>query len=60
MTTELKTISSDAPMTAVLELLRNAQISGLPIIEEERVVGIVSLEDLIRADDRPGFGFSGP
>src|SRR5512133_2567361 len=48
MTTELKWLSPDMSMSQALELFRTARISGAPVIEQGRLVGIISLEDLIR------------
>lgn len=48
MTTELKWLSPDMSMSQALELFRTARISGAPVIEQGKLVGIISLEDLIR------------
>jgi CBS domain-containing protein/anti-sigma regulatory factor (Ser/Thr protein kinase) len=49
MTADLKTATPDMPLSKVLEVLRINRISGLPVIENERLVGIVSLEDIVRS-----------
>jgi CBS domain-containing protein/anti-sigma regulatory factor (Ser/Thr protein kinase) len=49
MTTALRTASPDMPLSQVLEILRIHRISGLVVVEEDRLVGIVSLEDIVRA-----------
>ena len=49
MTTDLKTATPDMPLSKVLEILRIYRISGLPVVENERLVGIVSLEDIVRS-----------
>jgi CBS domain-containing protein/anti-sigma regulatory factor (Ser/Thr protein kinase) len=49
MTADLKTATPDMPLSQVLELLRVNRISGLPVVENERLIGIVSLEDIVRA-----------
>jgi len=49
MTRDVKVVSPDHTMRAVLELLRQEQISGLPVLENGNLVGVISLEDLIRA-----------
>jgi CBS domain-containing protein/anti-sigma regulatory factor (Ser/Thr protein kinase) len=49
MTQELHTVTSQMRMTDLLELLRQAQISGTPVVDHGKLVGIVSLEDLIRS-----------
>jgi CBS domain-containing protein/anti-sigma regulatory factor (Ser/Thr protein kinase) len=49
MTTALHMATSEMPISKVLELLRIHRISGLPVVEDENLVGIVSLEDIVRA-----------
>jgi CBS domain-containing protein/anti-sigma regulatory factor (Ser/Thr protein kinase) len=49
MTADLKTATPDMPLSKVLEILRVYRISGLPVVENERLVGIVSLEDIVRS-----------
>ncbi len=49
MTRELKTVAPGDKMEEVLELLRQSRISGAPVVMNGELVGIVSLEDLIRA-----------
>ncbi|MFH1297622.1 MAG: CBS domain-containing protein [Bacteroidota bacterium] len=41
------TLSPDDTMNDVLRILRDNKISGIPILENDRLVGVVSLEDLI-------------
>jgi len=43
------TISSDATMAEFREVLRVNRISGTPVVEDGKMVGIVSIEDLIKA-----------
>lgn len=49
MTTDVQALSPDAPISDLLELLRTRRISGAPVVENGNLIGIVSLEDLIRA-----------
>ncbi len=49
MTAALKTATPDMPLSRVLELLRIHRISGLPVIEDDNLVGIISIEDIVRA-----------
>lgn len=49
MTAALKTASPDMPLSKVLELLRLNRISGLPVVENDKLVGVLSLEDIVRA-----------
>lgn len=48
MTRDVKALEPDMPMAAVLEMFHSAQISGAPVIERQTLVGVISLEDLIR------------
>jgi len=48
MTGDLKALAPDMPMSVALDLFRSARISGAPVIMDEKVVGVISLEDLIR------------
>ena len=49
MTRDVKVVSPDTKMSELLELLRQARISGAPVVLHGRLAGIVSIEDLIRA-----------
>jgi CBS domain-containing protein/anti-sigma regulatory factor (Ser/Thr protein kinase) len=49
MTAPVVTVSPDCSMGDLKELLRTRKISGTPVLEEGRLVGIVSIEDLIKA-----------
>jgi CBS domain-containing protein/anti-sigma regulatory factor (Ser/Thr protein kinase) len=49
MSAELQTASPDMPLSEVLELLRNNRISGLPVVEDSKLVGVLSIEDIVRA-----------
>ncbi len=49
MTSDVQALTPDAPMSDLLELMRTSRISGAPVIEDGRLAGIISLEDLIRA-----------
>ncbi|MDW8072092.1 MAG: CBS domain-containing protein [Anaerolineae bacterium] len=50
MTRDPKVVTPDVPMRAVLELFRQARISGAPVVDHQSaLVGIISIEDLIRA-----------
>lgn len=43
------TTSPEVPLASALELLRVNRISGLPVIEAGNLVGVISLEDIVRA-----------
>ena len=49
MTADVKTATPDMPLPKVLDILRLNRISGLPVVENDRLVGILSLEDVVRA-----------
>ena len=42
-------VSPDTSMTDLKEVLRVNRISGVPVLEEDRLIGIISIEDLIKA-----------
>lgn len=48
MTSPVLTVTPDTRMSQFRELLRTHKFSGAPVVEEGRLVGIVSLEDLIK------------
>lgn len=48
MTTEFSTISSDIPFSRVQELIIGQNQSLLPVIENDRLVGAISLGDVMR------------
>lgn len=54
MSSDVKVATPDLTMGSVLEQLRQHRFSGLPVVENNRLIGVISLEDLIRAicDDR--------
>ncbi|HEX9029784.1 MAG TPA: CBS domain-containing protein [Anaerolineales bacterium] len=49
MALDIKMVSPEVPMSTLLELLRQGHISGAPVVDQDKLVGIVSLEDLIRS-----------
>src|SRR5690554_1316421 len=49
MTTDLIVVSPKMKMQDVLELLRQGRISGAPVVWQGKLVGLISLEDLIRS-----------
>ncbi len=52
MTPDVRTLSSGVTMHEVKELMRTRRISGVPIVDDGELVGIVSIEDLIRSMER--------
>jgi len=49
MTKEVLTVTPEATLRDVKELLRTRRISGLPVVENDTLVGVVSTEDIITA-----------
>jgi len=49
MASNVITTTPDVPMSDVLELLRANRISGAPVVEAEKLIGIISIEDIVRA-----------
>ncbi|HEX9116319.1 MAG TPA: CBS domain-containing protein [Anaerolineae bacterium] len=49
MSRRLITVEPETPMRAVKEILRDRRISGTPVLAGGRLVGIVSIEDVILA-----------
>src|SRR5215218_2226242 len=47
MTTEVVSVEPDTPVRDIAELLYTRRISGVPVVEHDRVIGIVSEGDLI-------------
>ena len=47
MEREVVTIGPDTPVRDIAELLYTRRISGVPVVERDRVIGIVSEGDLI-------------
>ena len=42
MTTEVVSVEPDTPMRDIAELLYTRRISGVPVVERDHVIGIVS------------------
>ena len=49
MTHDIITFDADMQMHQVLEISRNMRISGAPVTKDGELVGVVSMEDLIRS-----------
>ncbi len=52
MTRDVKTVAPELPMSNVLEILRIGQISGVPVVQNNEMVGILSIEDIVRAMEK--------
>lgn len=49
MTKNVITVTPETTMAELKEILRMKRISGTPVLEEGKLVGIISIEDLIKA-----------
>ncbi|HZR91962.1 MAG TPA: CBS domain-containing protein [Gaiellaceae bacterium] len=47
MTENVRTVTTDTPLKEVAEILAEQRISGLPVVEAGRVVGVVSEADIL-------------
>ncbi len=52
MTRDVKTVAPELPMSNVLEILRVGQISGVPVVQNGEMAGILSIEDIVRAMEK--------
>ncbi|MFH0976451.1 MAG: CBS domain-containing protein [Spirochaetota bacterium] len=48
MTHDIETVTPEMHLMEVLDLFREKRISGSPVISDNKIVGIISIEDLIR------------
>lgn len=48
MTKDVITATTETPMSELREILRTNQISGVPIVDGDQLVGIISIEDFIK------------
>lgn len=48
MTRDPQTVTPETTMSAVLEIFRQKRISGAPVISGDKLVGLVSIEDLLK------------
>ena len=49
MTADPMTIASNAPVVEAAKILETYRISSLPVVDEHKLVGILSVADLLRA-----------
>jgi predicted transcriptional regulator len=47
MTGEVVVLDADTPVDAAVRLLEHTQVSGAPVVDHGRVVGVVTLRDLL-------------
>lgn len=48
MTTDVITVTPQTSMSELRKILRDRRISGTPVVEREKLVGIISIEDFIK------------
>jgi len=48
MQTDVVIVAPATPVSCLREILRDRRISGTPVVEDDRLVGIISVEDFIR------------
>lgn len=57
MTSEVSTISADAPLKEAAMIMVNGGISGLPVVDDERrVIGIITEADFVSAEAERSWG----
>ncbi len=49
MTREVKVLHPDTKIADVLDMFREMRIAGAPVVLDDKLIGIISIEDLIRA-----------
>lgn len=49
MQSDVRTVEPDASLAQLEQLLIDAKVSGAPVVEQDRLVGIVSRADVVRA-----------
>ncbi len=49
MTKEVISVTPETTMTQIREILRDNRISGLPVVKDGQMIGLVTVEDLIKA-----------
>jgi CBS domain-containing protein len=49
MTTEVVSVDADASLTDIVELMEKHRIKRVPVVQDDRVVGVCSRADLLRA-----------
>jgi CBS domain-containing protein len=54
MTTDVKTVGADWPIDRVARFLIDHGISGAPVVDDDQLVGVISLTDLARHNSSAG------
>ncbi len=55
MTKDVATANPDTPMTEMIKIMEDLHVIRLPIVEDEKLVGVVSRGDIIRNMIEPEF-----
>jgi len=55
MTTEVITVNADATVEEIMEIMDKKQIVRVPVLEDGKLVGVVSRPDVLRAALEPKF-----
>ena len=56
MTRDVKTATPSTRISQLLEILRVRHMSGLPVLENEELIGIISIEDIVHAMEQNDLG----
>ncbi|MCC7299907.1 MAG: CBS domain-containing protein [Verrucomicrobia bacterium] len=48
MSTELTTVKADTTMESCMELMTDNRIRHLPVLEDDRVIGVISIGDIVK------------
>lgn len=54
MTTDVKTVGADWPVDRVAEFLVDHEISGAPVVQDDQLVGVISMTDIARYSSTAG------
>ena len=49
MQTKVRSIAPDAPIAELVHALADAHVSGMPVVDDDEVIGVVSAGDVLRA-----------
>ncbi|WP_024869028.1 CBS domain-containing protein [Pseudoxanthomonas suwonensis] len=49
MTSQVVTVTPDTPVPACMQLMTERRIRHLPVVEQGRVIGVISIGDLVKA-----------
>ena len=56
MTRDVKTCTPSTHISGLLEILRARHMSGLPVLENNELIGIISIEDIVHAMEQNDLG----